>query len=142
MTIDRLKKAAAKAHDGFQRAEARAEELQRKAQTAKARAEQARQKRKQARRSAKQARRLALAAEERVCKRLRIWEKAQKRLAKAMKKATKTVGAKRLQQVRHKGGSPARRTALVPMPRKSVPGRPARAAATANAASDPSTPAA
>jgi hypothetical protein len=92
MKLNDLKKAAAKAQQGLRLAEAKAAELQRNAKTAKSVAEQARLEHKRARKVAKQAKVLALAAEEHEREQFRVWEKTQKRLAKAMKKLAKAKG--------------------------------------------------
>ena len=85
MKLNDLKKAAAKARQDLQVAERKVAELQRNAKAAKTKAEQARLDYKRVRKAAKQARKLALAAEEQAGERCRVWEKAQKRLAKALK---------------------------------------------------------
>ena len=118
MKLDDLKKAEAKAQQGLQLAEAKAAELQRKAKAAKAMAEQARVKHKQTRKAAKQAKRLALAAEEYAGDQLRVWEKAQKCLAKALKKAAK---AKAGQSKRPAPTSAARRNAKPAKPAAQKP---------------------
>ena len=94
MKLDDLKKTGAKAHQELRLAERKAQELQSKFTAAKALAEQARLKHKHSRKAAKQAKRLALAAEEHVRDKLRASEKAQKRLAKATKKAAKAKTGK------------------------------------------------
>ena len=92
MKLNDLKKAAAKARQDLQVAERKVAELQRNAKAAKAKAEQARLEHKRVRKAAKQAKKLALAAEEQARERYRVWEKAQKRLAKALKKLAKAKG--------------------------------------------------
>jgi len=94
MKLNDLQKANDKAHRDLQLAKAKAAELQRKAKTAKAIAEQARLNQKQARKAAKQAKHLALAAEDHARDQLRVWEKAQKRLDKVIKKAAKAKAGK------------------------------------------------
>ena len=130
MKLNDLKKAGAKAYRELQLAERKAEELQRKAMAAKALAEQARLKHKRARKAAKQAKHLALAAEEQVRDQLRAWEKAQKRLGKALKKAAKSKTGK------------AKRPALATSaPRQSHPGTWPETWRTVNSKANPRQPA-
>jgi hypothetical protein len=110
MKLNDLQKAGAKAHRALQIAKAKAAELQRKAKTAKAIAEQARLEHKHARKAAKQTKRLALAAEEDARGQFRVWEKAQKRLAKALKKLAKA-----------KTGKAKRSASTAAAPRKATP---------------------
>ena len=121
MKLDDLKKAGAKAHQELRLAERKAQELQRKFTAAKALAEQARLKHKHSRKAAKQAKRLALAAEEHVRDNLRAWEKAQKRLAKATKKAAK---AKAGNTKRSAPAAAAPRKAARPPRRQTAPSAP------------------
>ena len=97
MRLDGLKRAAAKARGRVGRAEAKAEKLQRNFSLAKAVLEQAQSKYVHARKAADRARRMALAAEARVSRQIRAWERAEKRLAKGAKKAgaIKATGARR-----------------------------------------------
>jgi len=95
MRLNDLKKGAAKARQDFQRAEREAEEPQRKFEAARLVAEQALLRHEEAQERAEQVRCLALAAEDRVGDRLRIWEKAQKRLAQALKKVSRAKAGRR-----------------------------------------------
>ena len=92
MKLSNLKKAVSKARQDLQLAERKAAELRRSAKAARARAEQVRLEHRRLRKAAKQAKKLALAAEDQACERRRIWEKAEKRLAKALKKLAKAKG--------------------------------------------------
>ena len=89
MKLNDLKKAAASAQEELQLAERAAAALQRRTKADKARSEQTRLEHKRARKSAKLSKKLALKAEEQVREQRRILEKAQKRLAKALKKVGK-----------------------------------------------------
>ena len=87
MKLNDLKKAVAKARQDRQLAERQAVALRHTAKAAKAKAEQARLEQKLLRKVAKEAKKLALDAEGRACDRCQALEKAQKRLAKALKKS-------------------------------------------------------
>jgi hypothetical protein len=98
MKLNDLRNAAAKADQELHIAKRRAKDLQAKAKAGKAALQQARLNHKRARKAAKQTKSLALAAKEQARDRLRIWEKAQKRLAKALKKLAKAHDAKKPSQ--------------------------------------------
>jgi len=86
MKLNDLKQAVAKAQQDLQTVEGKAADLRRKAKAAKANTEQTRLEYKCARKAAKQAKKLASAAEDQSREQCQVLEKAQKRLAKALKK--------------------------------------------------------
>ena len=111
MKLADLRKAAAKADQQLQRSESRAKELKAKARAAKAALQQARLHHKHSRKTAKQARNRAQAAEDRVRDHLRVWETAQKRLGKALKKLAKAKASKTRKPARAVAATRPHRTA-------------------------------
>ena len=114
MKLNDLKKAAARAQQELQLAESKVADLQRTVKAAKANTEQVRLQFKGMRKAAKQAKKLVLAAEEQARERCRVWEKAQKRLAKALKKLVKA-----------KGGGTKKPALAAAAPGKAAPPKPA-----------------
>jgi hypothetical protein len=112
MKLNDLKKAATKAQQDLQVSEQRAAELLRGFKAAKAKTEQARLDYRRLRKAGKLAKKLALEAEEKMCGQRRVWEKAQKRLAKAEKKLAKAQKGK---------STKAARPAPRPQPAKTSP---------------------
>ena len=142
MKLNDLKKAAAKAQEGLRLAETEAAELQRNAKTTKAIAEQARLEYKRVRKAAKQAKRLALAADEDTREQRRVWEKAQKRLAKATKKLAKAKGRapKQLAKAAKAAETPLKPGSSTMMAREQIPAAPKVPAATVGNQSPSVTP--
>ena len=125
MNLNGLKQAAAKAQQAFRIAELKVADLQRTFKAAKAKTEQARLEHKRVRKAAKQAKKLTLAAEDQARERRRICEKAQKRLAKSLKKLAKVKGggAKKTPKavaapLKPASARQAAKTKLPPIPRK------------------------
>jgi hypothetical protein len=85
MKLNQLKKAAAKAQQALQLTERQVAELRRQAKAAKAQAEKVRLQQKRLRKAAKEAKKQALEVDERAAEQRRVLEKAQKRLAKALR---------------------------------------------------------
>jgi chromosome segregation ATPase len=121
MKLDDLRKAAAKADHELQRAESRAKELKAKARAAKAALQKARLDHKLSRKTAKQARNLAQAADDQVRDQLRVWEKAQKRLGKALKKLAQVKASKVRKPAQAAAARLPRRTARLSSPKPSLP---------------------
>jgi len=149
MKLNDLKKAAAKAQQDLHLAARKAADLRQKAQAAKARSEQTRLEHKRARKAAKQAKKSAAAAEEQARDYCRVFEKAQKRLAKAVKKLgqgkTKQKGKPaRLPAVARASApakpAPKKQAAMVPKPHKTAAGSRPPSAAAGSATSPPVIP--
>ena len=93
MKLSDLKNAVAKAQQELELVKRKAVELQLRAKTTRARADHAWLVQERARKAAKQAKKLAVAAEDQACEQCSLLTKAQKRLAKAMKKVGRAEAA-------------------------------------------------
>ena len=149
MKLNDLKKAAARTHQDLQLAERKAADFQRKANAAKAKTEQTRLEFKRARKSAKQLRKLASAAEDQACEQRRVLEKAQKRLAKALKKLRQGKGKQKNKLARRPAVArpsapskpvPPKQSAAAPKTQKPTDGRHSPLAAAGGASAPPIIP--